>query len=377
MHGQFVWYELQTTDVGGARKFYPRFTGWGTQKFDDDYTMWTIDGVPFAGLFRLAREQGIPPNWMPYVETDDVDATARQATALGGKVLHGPADVPGAGRFAVLQDPQGAVIGIYKSATPATAWDGLPVLGRFSWHELMTTDAVKAAEFYGALFDWEKNGEMDMGGGHMYYMFGKGQRMYGGLFNRTPEMAGMHPFWLCYINVKDVASAVAGATKAGGTVHREPMEIPGGMIAILADPAGAGFAFHQVGVSVPEAPVAERAKAAVGKAATKVATTVNKAVKAVKKTAKKKAKKVARKTAKLMPRLKAKRAAVVRQVKARVKAARAKAKSRVAARPKAKTKAKTKARVATRSKSKSRPGARTAARRKPASRARKTKRARR
>ena len=115
MHGQFIWYELTTPDVEAAQKFYPRFTEWGTQKFDNDYTMWTTNGTPFAGIFRLKPEmsaQGVPPNWMPYVESNDVDETSRLATSLGGKVLNGPADIPGTGRYAVLQDPQGAVFGI-------------------------------------------------------------------------------------------------------------------------------------------------------------------------------------------------------------------------------------------------------------------------
>ena len=56
MHGQFIWYELTTPDVDAAKKFYPRFTGWGTQPFDNDYTMWTTDGVPIGGLFQLSDE---------------------------------------------------------------------------------------------------------------------------------------------------------------------------------------------------------------------------------------------------------------------------------------------------------------------------------
>jgi predicted enzyme related to lactoylglutathione lyase len=248
MHGQFVWYELTTPDVDAAQKFYPRFTGWGTQRYDNDYTMWTTAGAPFAGIFRLSpeqRAQGVPPNWMPYVETSNVDETATQATSLGGRVVHGPQDIPGTGRFAVVQDPQGAVFGIYKSTAPSQGWDGTPVLGRFSWHELMTTDYTKAYEFYRKLFGWEKTGEMDMGGGSMYLMYGKG-KMYGGMFNRPPAMAAMPPFWLCYILVKDVSKAVAAAVKGGATVQRPPMEIPGGVIAILGDPQGAAFALHHV-----------------------------------------------------------------------------------------------------------------------------------
>jgi predicted enzyme related to lactoylglutathione lyase len=210
--------------------------------------MWTTGGAPFAGIFRLGpemRAQGVPPNWMPYVETNDVGKTAELAASLGGKVLNGPTDIPGTGRFAVLQDPQGAVFGIYKSNSPSQAWDGTPVVGRFSWHELMTTDWKAAWNFYEKLFGWERQGEMDMGGSNMYAMWGKGQ-MFGGMFNRPPEMSSMRPFWLVYIHVKDVGKAVDIATKAGAFVQRPRMDIPGGTIAILGDPQGAGFALHDL-----------------------------------------------------------------------------------------------------------------------------------
>ena len=248
MHGQFVWYELTTPDTDAARKFYPAFTGWGTQQFDKDYTMWTNGGAPFAGLFRLGpdmQQQGVPPNWMPYVESNNVDETARLATAFGGKVMHGPEDIPNTGRFAVLQDPQGATFGVYKSTRPSQGWDGTPALGRFSWHELMTTDHRQAFDFYRKLFGWDKTGEMDMGGGNMYVMYGKGGKPFGGIFNRHGDMMSIPPFWLCYIFVKDVKQAVAAAVKAGAKVQRPPMEIPGGgTIAILGDPQGAAFALH-------------------------------------------------------------------------------------------------------------------------------------
>ena len=263
MHGQFVWYELTTPDVDAARKFYPPITGWGTQQFDKDYTMWTTGGVPFAGIFRLTPEQrqkGIPPNWMPYIEADSVDETARRATLLGGKVVAGPDNIPGTGRFAVLQDPQGATFGIYKSIHPSKSWDGTPVVGRFSWHELMTTDYKKAFDFYRQLFGWEQTGElMDMGGGNMYFMYGKKGKMFGGMFNTMPEMAGMPPFWLVYVNVKDVQKAVDATTRSGGMVKQPPMDVPGGKIAVLGDPQGAAFAVHAGGGAKAAEPAAKPA----------------------------------------------------------------------------------------------------------------------
>jgi predicted enzyme related to lactoylglutathione lyase len=276
MHGQFVWYELTTPDVDAAKKFYPAFTGWGTQQFDKDYAMWTTGGAPFAGIFRLAAEQrqrGIPPNWMPYVETSNVDDTAKLAAVLGGSVMHGPEDIPNTGRFAVLQDPQGATFGIYKSNGPSRSWDGTAVVGRFSWHELMTTDYQKAFDFYRRLFGWEQVGDaMDMGAGNKYFMYGNRGKMYGGMFNRMADMASMRPFWMCYIHVKDVPKAVEIATRSGGALHRGPMDIPGGVIAILGDPQGAGFALHHMGAPLSVAkPAAKQAAQPAAKQGSKTA----------------------------------------------------------------------------------------------------------
>ena len=299
MHGQFVWYELTTPDVDAARKFYPPITGWGTQQFDKDYTMWTTSGGPFAGIFKLGpeqRQQGIPPNWMPYIEAGNVDDTARKVTSLGGTVVVPPADIPGTGRFAVVRDPQGATFGLYKSINASRAWDGTPTLGRFSWHELMTTDYQKAFDFYRQLFGWEKTGEMDMGDGNPYLMYGVKGTMYGGIFTRPPEMASMSPFWLVYVNVKDVKKAVDIATKAGAFVKQPPMEVPGGMIAIMGDPQGAAFAVHAGGsasgtekkpAARKKAKTASRAKAKSARSAPRKKAASKKRPAAKKKTARK------------------------------------------------------------------------------------------
>jgi predicted enzyme related to lactoylglutathione lyase len=150
------------------------------------------------------------------------------------------------------------VFGIYRSNGPSRSWNGTPVVGRFSWHELMTTDYQKAFDFYRRLFGWEKTSEMDMGGGNMYFMYGKG-KPFGGIFNRPPEMAGMPPFWLCYVHVKDVQKAVDTATRSGARLQRGPMEVPGGMIAILGDPQGAGFAVHHVNAAAAAPAAAKQA----------------------------------------------------------------------------------------------------------------------
>lgn len=266
MHGQFVWYELMTTDAAGAQRFYPAITGWGTQKWDapnSDYTMWTSGGVPFGGMVQLTtaqRAQGIPPNWLLYIAVDSVDAAASKATSLGGKVMMAPQDIPGTGRFAVIQDPQGATLAIYKSNNPGLGFDGTPTLGHFSWHELMTTDYKSAFGFYSSLFGWVKTSEFDMGGGNMYFMFGMQGKRFGAIYNRPKEAGNDPPNWLCYVNVRDAKSAVDAITRGGGKLVHGPQEVPGGdWIAQAADPQGTMFAVHQTAARSAVAPAAKPA----------------------------------------------------------------------------------------------------------------------
>lgn len=319
MHGQFIWYELTSSDPSASKSFYPKFTGWGTAPFDNDYTMWTTGGQPHAGLFTLTdemRAQGVPPNWLGYIEVTNVDKSAALAQSLGATVVHGPMDIPGTGRFAVVQDPQGVMFGIYKSAVGTTGWDGTPVVGRFSWHELMTLDHKKAFEFYRKLFGWEKLSEMDMGDGLMYLVFGKGKAMYGGMYTMAGDFLKMPPFWLYYIHVNDVPKAVATARKAGATLHRGPMDIPGGVIAILGDPQGAGFALHHQSQEAGSAQKAEKPqKAGKPRKAAKPQKAARK--KTVKKAAAKKAPRKATKPKRAKPKKPTKRRTPKRPVKRR------------------------------------------------------------
>ena len=174
-----------------------------------------------------------------------------------------------------------------------------------------------------------------MGGGQNYFMYGKGDKPYGGMFNRFGDMASMNPFWLVYIHVKDVGTAVTAATKGGGVVVRPQMDIPGGSIAILGDPQGAGFALHH-----ESAPAAATKTAATTTAATTAKKAVKKAVKAVKKAVTKAATKV-KKAAKKATKKATKPAARTRpKAKAKTKAkAKAKAKPRAKAARNTRTKA--------------------------------------
>jgi hypothetical protein len=110
--GALSWCELATHEVEASGKFYADLFGW-TLKTSPDYTEFLRGGTAVGGMYGLGPQApDVPSNWMVYFQTPDCDATAAKARSVNGAVLVGPKDIPGVGRFAVVQDPQGAAFAI-------------------------------------------------------------------------------------------------------------------------------------------------------------------------------------------------------------------------------------------------------------------------
>ncbi len=268
VQGSFVWQELMTGDTAAAGSFYPKVLGWRSQNspHSSAYTMFATASGPVAGMMRLTdelRQKGVPPHWMPYIGADDVDATVAAAERLGAKVQHAPSDIENnVGRFAVLTDPQGAAFGIYKPGQAASGpAPGTPAPGQYSWHELATTDAEAAFEFYSKLFGWQVMQRMDMGAAGTYLIFGRDGLQRGGMY-KLSRVAGPH--WLSYIEVASADAAAAAAREAGAKVVNGPMDVPGGRIVQLTDPAGALFAVHSSAKAAAAPPSPEKKPAQAG-----------------------------------------------------------------------------------------------------------------
>jgi len=249
--GQFLWHELLTKDKKAAIDFYKHVIGWDTQDYDfpeddgPDYTMWLAGESPVGGVmeFDESTMSGMSTGWTGSVHTPDVDAAVRHAKELGGSVFAEPMDVPTVGRMAGLIDPQGASIWIMSPA--GDPMPEPPLARSFSWNELVTTDSAAAFEFYRQLFSWDKQDEMDMGDGWMYLIYGRGNQMYGGIYNSPPEKTAP-PHWLYYVNVDDLDAALERVKERGGKVQSGPMEVPGGdHVAECIDPEGITFALHE------------------------------------------------------------------------------------------------------------------------------------
>jgi uncharacterized protein len=118
--GRIVWPELATTDAGAAAAFYKGLFGWSSKPETGvesaQYTEWVLGGQSIGGMMPMNGPQwtGVPPHWNCYVTVADCDERAGKAVQLGGKLYMPPTDIPNVGRFAVVADPQGAVICIIQ-----------------------------------------------------------------------------------------------------------------------------------------------------------------------------------------------------------------------------------------------------------------------
>lgn len=255
-NGSFIWYELMTTDLAAAKAFYDSVVGWTIADEGNSAASGIEyrhikrgDGGFSGGVLKLSPEMcdnGARPCWMGYLYVADVDAEAAKIESEGGKILMPAADVPGAGRIAMVADPQGVPIYIMTPKPPAgkesegsNAYDRMAV-HHVSWNELLTPDPEGAKAFYSSHFGFEFNETMPMGDMGNYDFIDHGGQMIGAVM-RTPEEMPMGG-WNYYIHVADIDDSIAKVKAGGGQVLQGPMEVPGGdWVMNGIDPQGAPF----------------------------------------------------------------------------------------------------------------------------------------
>jgi uncharacterized protein len=247
--GRPVWYELMTSDPKAAEAFYKDVVGWTSAPFEGSPRPYTVfkrrSGAGVAGLMPQPADMKMPPFWAMYLGTPKLEDTVAHIKRLGGSEMSPVIDVPTVGRLQMLKDPQGAAFYIIQPAPAEDRPEKPAEIGEGSWHELMTTDAAAAMQFYRDVFGWQPSETMDMGEMGKYHMFNRPHGMIGGMMNKPPAMANVPPYWTIYFRVPDINAAAERIKQNGGKIVNGPMEVPGGdWIVNAIDPQGAGFALH-------------------------------------------------------------------------------------------------------------------------------------
>jgi uncharacterized protein len=117
--GQIGWVDLTVPDAPALRDFYARVTGWMPSPVEmggyQDFSMSGADGRVVAGICHARGENAaLPPVWLVYITVADLDESLRRCVEGGGTVRVAPQGMGGMGRYAVIQDPAGAVAALFE-----------------------------------------------------------------------------------------------------------------------------------------------------------------------------------------------------------------------------------------------------------------------
>jgi predicted enzyme related to lactoylglutathione lyase len=250
-YGLPIWYELVTPDADAAKAFYGSIVGWTGSVFPMPeggmpYHIWQAGDVGIGGMIETEQSPTGGPVWLAYFHVADVDAATSENAQAGGRAHLEPTDLPGIGRIALLEDPQGVIFYVMTpdpamGDTGATSFSpDLPM--RCAWNELTTTDTTEALPFYESLLGLRSTEAMAMGQIGDYSFLDAGGVRIGAMMNR---MAPEQPVrWTFYFRVPDADAAAERIRAGGGSIVMGPMDVPGGERAVIAlDPQGASVGF--------------------------------------------------------------------------------------------------------------------------------------
>jgi predicted enzyme related to lactoylglutathione lyase len=213
--GKVVWADLVTPDLAAAERFYSGLFGWTFQTIhagDSDYAVALLDGRPVGGLFQKAipASEHRQSAWLTFIAVRDVDATKRAV-------------------FAILASSSG------------DSPDFLAAPGEWIWSSLLSKDPGAEAGFYQEVFGYDA---FDMASDDgMEHVILSSDNFARASTNALPADS-MHrrPHWMNFVRVDSATAMASKVVALGGRVLVEPhADRHGGMIAVVADPAGAPF----------------------------------------------------------------------------------------------------------------------------------------
>ncbi|HSD88670.1 MAG TPA: VOC family protein [Kofleriaceae bacterium] len=252
---RFVWHDLNTKDIEGAKKFYGEIFNWRFESSDNGpYQHIKAGEHMIGGMRQMSAQEQMPTSWLGYITVDDVAAAVAKISGAGGKTYMPTTTMENVGTFAVVADPTGGVFSPWKSARPSEDVErhGPPDLFTFSWNELVTTDPAAAVPFYANVFGWEAQ-PVDMGPGGTYTLLqrpgvknAKGEQVAAGGVMKSPPGVP-YSFWLPYVQVDNTDQLSERAARLGARVTVPPTDIPNiGRFACWLDPQGASIAVIQM-----------------------------------------------------------------------------------------------------------------------------------
>ena len=115
-HGDITHIDIPVADTGKAQEFYSALFGWQIAEVPgfEGYPMWQAPNrISGGGLAPRSEDFSQPRS---YVEVDSIEETLAVATRHGGRVVMDRQQIDDTSWWAIFEDPDGNVVGLYESS---------------------------------------------------------------------------------------------------------------------------------------------------------------------------------------------------------------------------------------------------------------------
>jgi len=118
-HGDITHVDIPVQDLKQAAEFYSGLFGWQIAEIPgfEGYPMWQAPNKISGGGLAPRSEGFTQPR--SYVEVDSIEETLRKVTATGGTVVMDRSPISETSWWAIFEDPDGNLVGLYEGVTDA------------------------------------------------------------------------------------------------------------------------------------------------------------------------------------------------------------------------------------------------------------------
>ena len=116
-HGDITHIDIPVSDLAQATQFYSGLFGWQIAELPgfEGYPMWQApNGISGGGLAPRGDGFDQPRS---YVVVDSIDETLAKVTEQGGRVVMERQPISETSWWAIFEDPDGNVVGLYEGTT--------------------------------------------------------------------------------------------------------------------------------------------------------------------------------------------------------------------------------------------------------------------
>jgi uncharacterized protein len=113
-----VHFELMSKEPDKVAEFYEKIFGWKIEhrpQWDYRIVETGHEGGINGGIIKPDRPEPWPGNMLFYIDVEDLAAYRKKIVAAGGKIHVEEQEVPGMGSFSLFTDPEGRMMGLWRS----------------------------------------------------------------------------------------------------------------------------------------------------------------------------------------------------------------------------------------------------------------------